>query len=217
MAGEDTEADTHGDVQDGSGAITPRPQLGAEVADEYVEGEERGAWYIRVAKAVGITRSSIVRKLERGHCIPFFCEWCDEPMSRTRSCAYKDCVIRYDHNGNPVEFLADRSPYHNVFVGINRNLLDDLDPVLESAITRVTTAYEQTFWAVPAALEYGQACLAIAKRGFNISTITIYWGPGWGRAQSVQRPHRRDARHGEPLLLRPERVLRRSRAQEADH
>ena len=48
----------------------------------------------------------------------------------------------------------------------------------KAAIQRVQRAWEQTFWSIPEAYEFGQACLAVASRGMNVNCITLYWGPG---------------------------------------
>ena len=77
-----------------------------------------------------------------------------------------------------MEFQQSRSGSSNVYVGIEHNLLDAVDPVLMSASARLEKIYRETFWAIPAAFEFGQACLALAKRGLNINPITLYLGPG---------------------------------------
>ena len=43
---------------------------------------------------------------------------------------------------------------------------------------RLTKIFRETFWAIPAAFTFGQACLALAKRGMNVNVITLYLGPG---------------------------------------
>ena len=49
---------------------------------------------------------------------------------------------------------------------------------MAKAIDRLEKIYSETFWAIPASFEFGQACLALAKRGLNINPITVYVGPG---------------------------------------
>lgn len=71
-----------------------------------------------------------------------------------------------------------RSHANNIYIGIRRTLLDDVDPVLNRAAERLEKIYRETFWAIPNAFEFGQACLALAKRGSNINQITLYLGPG---------------------------------------
>ena len=87
-------------------------------------------------------------------------------------------MIIYDKNGNNVTYEQTRSPNANIYFGIDRNLLTSIDPVLEKAIERVTKAYQETFWAIPNAHDFSQACQALARRGLNINCITLYWGPG---------------------------------------
>ena len=98
--------------------------------------------------------------------------------SRTRGLAYADCVVRYDHEGDIVRFETHRSPDQGIYIGVPCNLLSRLDPVLKATIERVQTAYEQTYWAIPMAFEFGQACQALAKRNLNIDCIALLWGPG---------------------------------------
>ena len=43
---------------------------------------------------------------------------------------------------------------------------------------RLEAIFSETFWAIPAAFELGQACMALAKRGLNVNTLTLYLGPG---------------------------------------
>jgi len=74
--------------------------------------------------------------------------------------------------------MRERSPNSNIYFGIDRKLLSNLDPVLKKAIERVTKAYQETFWAIPNASDFSQACQALARRGLNVNCITLYWGPG---------------------------------------
>ena len=81
----------------------------------------------------------------------------------------------------------ERSPKHNIYLGMPCPLLArydlntslaGVDPVFENALARVESFLEKTFWAIPAAFEFGKACQALAKRGHNIDALTLYWGPG---------------------------------------
>ena len=68
------------------------------------------------------------------------------------------------------------------------NILDAVDPCLELAIERMHEIYTEMFWASPAAFKYGQACLALAKRGLKSGRITVYFGPG-GVGKSTYTRH----------------------------
>ena len=81
-----------------------------------------------------------------------------------------------DDDGNAVE--SARSASANLSVDIERDVLDDVGPVLEAAIGRLEKICASTFWAIPSAFEHGQACLALAKRGLNVNQITLHLGPG---------------------------------------
>ena len=71
--------------------------------------------------------------------------------------------------------LDSRSPFHNIYVGIDKSLLD---PVLDAAIDKTMKMYERTFWAINPALTFCQACIAMAKRGKNVNQIAFFLGPG---------------------------------------
>ena len=93
-------------------------------------------------------------------------------------------------DGNPVTYQQDqkdetgkvvqsaRSPSADLYIGIEHNLLDNVDLVLARAMDRLEKIYSETFWAIPESFEFGQACLALAKRNLNINPITLYVGPG---------------------------------------
>ena len=135
-------------------------------------------WQIGVARAVGRVVSQLVRNLEQGKLLTKFTEWCGEPMARSRGVAYRDCVVLYDKDGAPVTFAPERKADLNVYVKVSHDLLQAVDPSLQSALERLERAYQETFWANANAFRFGQACLAMASRGYNINQITVYWGPG---------------------------------------
>ena len=147
-------------------------------------------WYIVVAQSISRFSPTLIKKLEHGRILPFLSEWCMKPKQAVAGVAHPDCILLYDSEGKPVVYLKDkkddkgqviesaRSASANLYVGIERNLLDAVDPVLEAAIDRLEKIYSETFWAIPAAFQLGQACLALAKRGLNVNHITMYVGPG---------------------------------------
>ena len=105
-----------------------------EVGDEEVDLEDAGSsnWYIFTAKAIERAGSALIKKLEKGQVIPYWNTWCETDVERARANAYADCVVFFDTKHGPVHFVKTRSPYDNVYVGIRRNLLDAVDPVLEA-------------------------------------------------------------------------------------
>ena len=86
----------------------------------------------------------------------YLIEWCDTPQRRRSGCAYLDCVVTYDEGGQSLTFQKERSPYHNIYVGVDSNLLSGVDPALQAAIERRQRIYEQTFWCIPEAYEFCQ-------------------------------------------------------------
>ena len=147
-------------------------------------------WYIVVAQSISRFSPTLIKKLEHGRILPFLSEWCMTPKQAVAGVAHPDCILLYDVEGKAVVYLKDkknekgevlesaRSASANIYVGIERSLLDAVDPVMETAIARLEKIYSETFWAIPAAFQLGQACLALAKRGLNVNQITLYLGPG---------------------------------------
>ena len=135
-------------------------------------------WYIQTAQATAKVGSQLQVELMQNKLISFFIQWCDTPMVRSKGVCYEDAVYLYDVDGQNISFRSERSPDHNVYLGIRCTLLDGVDPVLKAAMDRVQTCYQQTFWSIPTAFRFGQACQALAKRGHNVDTITLYWGAG---------------------------------------
>ena len=72
--------------------------------------------------------------------------------------AHTDCILLYDCEGKPVVYLKDKKDADGkaiesarkasayLYVGIERNLLDAVDPVLQAAIGRLENVYSETFW-----------------------------------------------------------------------
>ena len=58
------------------------------------------------------------------------------------------------------------------------NLLTAIDSVVQANIKRVQQILQRTFWAIPAAHRYCQACMEMAKRGLNVDQLAIFLGPG---------------------------------------
>jgi len=75
------------------------------------------------------------------------------PKRARCGCVYKDCIIYYDVDEEPVVYQKDkrdeagqkvqdaRSASANLYVGIERNLLDTVGPVLQTAMDRLEKIY----------------------------------------------------------------------------
>ena len=122
------------------------------------------AWYIVVAQSISRFSPGLIKKLEHSKIIPFLSEWCMTPKAAQAGIADKDCIILYDVDGMPVKYLQDkvneagqtvsaRTSAQNLYIGIERTLLDAVDPVLQAAMDRLETIFSETFWAIPAAFE----------------------------------------------------------------
>lgn len=135
-------------------------------------------WHIYTAQAIAKVSSQLQTELLGSKVMSYFAEWCRTSHVKAKGVAFADCITLYDVDAAPVKFEQSRSPNHNIYIGINVPLLLRCDPVLRAAMERVGRAYEQTFWAVPRAFQFGQACQALAKRGLNVNQLTVYWGPG---------------------------------------
>lgn len=161
------------------------PRKGGEKGDADVIGIQQdppevtlNLWHIYTAQAIAKVSSQLQTELLGSKVMSYFAEWCRTSHVKARGVAFADCIMLYDVDAAPVRFERTRSPDHNIYIGINVPLLLRCDPVLRAAMERVGKAYEQTFWAVPRAFQFGQACQALAKRGLNVNQLTVYWGPG---------------------------------------
>ena len=52
-----------------------------------------------------------------------------------------------DETGKVVQ--SARGPSADFYIGIEHNLLDNVDPVLARAMDRLEKIYSETFWAIP--------------------------------------------------------------------
>ena len=86
----------------------------------------------------------------------------------------------YDVEGleGHIQFAKHRDASNNIYIGIKHDLLTSVDSVLEAVVKELEDAMAKTFWALPNAYQYGQACQALAKRGLNIDAITLYLSAG---------------------------------------
>ena len=125
---------------------------GAEVSDA------GNPWYILTAQAISRVSSSVQKELIGNKLMPYFIEWCSTDSPRTKGVSYLDCAYRYDHGSENVSFLQTRSPTQNIYLGFLSKLLAGVDPVLAAVKERLQRTFEQTFWAIPQAFIFGQAC-----------------------------------------------------------
>ena len=119
--------------------------------------------------------NKVQNELMHDNIIKYFSEWCETEDCRQAGCCFADCAFMYDHNDKPVFMLDKRSAFHNIYIGVNKALLD---PVVNAAVDKVEKMYERTCWAAMPAFLFCQACMALAKRGENVNQITFFLGPG---------------------------------------
>jgi hypothetical protein len=140
------------------------------------------AWHIIVAQTMTRVASAMQREILEGKLISYFTEWCDTPSPRTPGVCYRDYIVVYDREGEPTQYIAQRSPANNIYVGIDtdylgfkaevmelelsedmdghalRDALRGVDPVLIASIERYTDAMSRTFWSCHGGFEVQQAC-----------------------------------------------------------
>jgi hypothetical protein len=151
--------------------------------EEHTSGDAQiNHWYILTAVSISKVSATIQRELLAKNLIAHFSEWCATPDQRKSGVSYLNYCYHYKSGATPMEFLKAHSAINNIYVGIPHKLqlprLKMMDRKLLTAIARCQKIYQQTFWANAAALEYVQACVEYAKRGFNINELGIFLGPG---------------------------------------
>ena len=57
-----------------------------------------------------------------------------------------------------------------------KQMLDD--PYFKRVPVHVPQASERTFWTIPDAWDFGQACQILAKRGLSVDACTCFMGSG---------------------------------------
>ena len=146
----------HDDLEreDGDAAVDAAEVGGADVSPG-------NPWYILTAQAISKVSSGVQRELLANKLMPYFVEWCRTESPRTKGVAYLDCAYLYDTDSKNVSFLHGRTPSQNIYLGFASTLLDAVDPVLRAAKERLQCTLEQTFWAIPQAFVFGQACQVV--------------------------------------------------------
>ncbi len=152
------------------------PQAEQEGGDDIDIGAADGQvahWNIYTAIAISRMSAQLQQELLGGKLIPYFIEWCSTDTAKVKGVAFLDCCIVYDRNGRHVEFCTGRSAKNNIYLGIRSAILGAEDPELTAAIQRVEESSEETFWAIPLAFKFEQACMALCKRGCLLSSTTL--------------------------------------------
>lgn len=139
-------------------------------------------WHIIVAQTMCKVASAMQREILEGKLISYFTEWCNTASPRVPGVCYRDYIVVYDRKGEPTQYLKNRSPMNNIYIGIDAdylgfdpvalqgkvhdgmsesdlgNVLRGIDPVLISNIDRYTEAMSKTFWACYDGFQVQQAC-----------------------------------------------------------
>ena len=121
-------------------------------------------WYLALAQTISKMGAQLQSELMGTKLISLMIEWCETPKPACKGVAYSDFAYLYDKDGKTLLPLSNRRPQNNIYVGIRRNLLDTVDPVLDAAIDRVWNIYSRTFWANANGLEFCQAYDIIQKK-----------------------------------------------------
>ncbi len=132
------------------------------------------SWTSHVALTITRLAAKLTAALLSERIVPYYTEWCDTPSKRVPGVCFQDTCVIFDVDGLPGKHVQ-KSPDRNVYVHIPHNLLD---PVLETARSRVDIFYEQTFWQNAAAFECQFCALGLALRGRNVDRA--FWGVGPG-------------------------------------
>jgi hypothetical protein len=141
-----------------------------------------GLWHIIVAQTMCKVASAMQKEILEGKLISYFTEWCHTASPRVPGVSYRDYIIVYDQGGEPTQYLKQRSPLNNIYIGIDADylgfdpsllsgivhedmneadlcsVLQGIDPVLVSNIDRYTEAMSKTFWSCYDGFEVQQAC-----------------------------------------------------------
>ena len=174
--GQRTDADAFSEFEDN--AIFCKGNAGGEAPEGEHDGCTSLPWYIHIAKNMCSIAGKYNVELFGKQMYTLFVEWCGLSKRAASAIAFLDTTVMYDRDGVSVTFIREKSPDQNVYLGIHRSVLDGVDPVLEAAVDTITLAYERTFWSNHAGFEYCTARESLARRGFNVDTITGLIGPG---------------------------------------
>ena len=146
----------------------------------------RTGWSLTIAEMISKISGPMQRGLlEERSLLRLIIEWCDTPSERQAGCAFADCCVLYDREPTEHCRYALPSPDNNIYMRIPHPLLD---PVLDSARSRLEKFYTQTFWSNDAFFQCCQAAIALAKRGENIDRCFI-GESGGGAGQGLYSSH----------------------------
>ena len=181
----------------------PRGDVAGAPGDGAADDAGKGAktWQDRMAEVTQKCGSRFRLMLASSHArlISMFNEWCSTPMRPAKGVVYRDIVIIYDKDGQPVTYCRTASCYDNIYRGIDQNLitlpdnatvlaelghvidpaiLRGVDPAFNAVLERVIDIYAMTFWANDVAYDLHFSFYALASRGYNIDMMVVYMGSG---------------------------------------
>ena len=131
---------------------------------------DRTSWGLKAATLVMKVGRALQQDIGTSRLNSCLVEWCKTRPTKAKAVAYLDCIVKYGVQGNVI-FQKDRKPEHNIYFGLHTNILTAVDPVLSAAEERVERFYEQTFWSIPQAFEFGRACQSLAQHLVSLSFL----------------------------------------------
>ena len=120
-------------------------------------------------------------------------------MAPSPMVVYADACTEYCDGDVKVRFVSNVTASSNVYKSIGHNILTEpsteavgaalasilvhsplagQDPVFNTVMEAVTDLYARTFWANYEALKTHLSLYSLARRGYNVDTLTFYKGPG---------------------------------------
>lgn len=163
-------------IDDSEGALERAVNVTGAEQDAYANL----SWNMYFARKMGGLCKRLEDQLAGKQLLQYYCEWCATPRPAMRGVAYENLAFEFD--------ASDGSSMRRLSVPERRNLYFSIphplailrlpDPALNEATSRVRRFYMQTYWANQDAQPVCMAALALAKRGVNVDTVFLYWGPG---------------------------------------
>ena len=122
-------------------------------------GSDRSTSYRSLSKDLQV-------ELQNGKIISYYVEWCNMSKTPQRGLACLDTTLLYKDDEHPdrahIEFVDERSPQQNIYIGVPIKVAKLGDPVLNQHVQRGRRLLQQTSWANSAGLRMHQASLALA-------------------------------------------------------
>ena len=167
-----------GHTKGGKGAMS-RGNRAASV-DHDVPGAGSSSWLSSLAAAIPKLSASVQRELLGKTLISYFVEWCDSRVKRAHGFAANDACFLFDVGGQLLVECPKRAS-NDIYLYIDHPLHD---PVLQTAIGKLTGFLGSAFVRNESALQCHFAAIALALRGSNVDRAFWTIGAG-GVGQSI--------------------------------